>query len=818
MKQRGATLLSLVVLLGILGIIGLKTDIFSKVLVKPSPPQPLTTPQVQKVSKDESAQQTRLEKYLITEAALLGVSDNISLYFKDLDHGKEISIDSTRSWIPASTIKTYVVVEAFRQKSLGLIDFDQIVSIKAENVVPTELETDEFPRLREGAKTSIKQLVETMIIQSDNTAYNTLLDILDRRNINLSLKNIGITGTVVGEKLNLDETQLQQDLQVAGRQSNTTTVKDLATFFDLLYNKKIANADEILAIFKRQKINNMIPALLPHDTIVAHKSGDWAPIYHDGGVVFKPDDPFILTVFTNSDNPGIVAQLAKVAYFQNAESVGKLVSFNPVPPSQNHSQISLAQSQTEEEVLAAETPEKFPEISASDLGITQKDLNVNSEQAKNFLGALITPGSIFYNLKKLVEDTQLKAADGSSTRVKTYLNISKSRLAEAKSLISAGDFKNADTVLKESESNLEQATELAKKDPNRDLLLVQIKQVNDLHFAIFSERADHLKNNQKEQFVDSVYNFYEQNHQKVTPTINSSVIANPTQQKPAIGTITEVKNNQAKIQFDDGSSKQILLTADTKVRSFQESAYQGVNTVTTGDKVAVVGLSNSKSEIVPQFILKDIPKELPEKHQGTIIEIKPDENTIKILDKKGQQETIKVNLDTVIKGKDTSVSLEGIKAGSQVTVFGIITTPLSFLSPGPSVTPSLQPSVTPFPLLSSSLPSPKNLATPIPSVIPTTPSSKNSAVNTSNKNTPVPQPATTSKPASTQTTQPQPINIQAASVTVTKNSSGKQEKIESKPTEQKQEPKKDPPKNEAPKVEPKKVEPKQNTDKSSNKK
>lgn len=779
MRQKGSILLNLIVLLGVLGIIAWRANLVSTFLPKPiSTPQPLATPQSQNGTKDESVSQARLEKYLITEAALLGVSDNISLYFKDLDHGKEISIDPTRSWIPASTIKAYIVLEAFRQRSLGLIDFDQIVTIKAENVVPTELETDEFPRLREGTQVSIKQLVETMIIQSDNTAYNTLLDTLDRRNINLSLKNIGITGTVIGEKLNLDDSQFEQDLKAPSRQPNTTTVKDLATFFDLLYNKQITNADEILTIFKRQKINNMIPALLPDNTTVAHKTGDWAPIYHDGGVIFKPDDPFILTVFTNSDNPKIVAQLAKVAYFQNAQSVGKLFSLGNFQPPQNHSHIFLAQSPSESNVLAAESPEKFPEISASDLGITQKDLNISSEQANNFLGALITPGSILYNLKKTIEGIQFKLAQDDSAKVKVYLNLSKARLSEAKSLIGAGDFKNADIVLKESENNLEQATNLAKKDPNKDLLLVQIKQVNDLHFAIFSERADLLNDNQKEQFVDSVYNFYQQNHQKVTPIVNSSVIANPTQQKPAIGTITEIKDNQAKVQFDDGTSKQIILTSDTKVRNFQDSTYQTVSSVTTGDKVAVVGLTNSKSQIIPQFILKNIPKELPEKHQGTIIEIKPDENIIKILDKKGQEETIKVNLNTVIKGKDTNVSLEGIKAGSQVTVFG--TTTLSSSSPQPSVGSSPA---------SSFLPSQKNPSTPTSSVIPTIQSGKN----------PAPKPATAPKPAARVT---QPINVQATSITVTKNSSGNQEKIEPKPQEQKQQPKQEPSKVE-PKTKPK---------------
>lgn len=745
MRQAGFSLLPVIILLGI------SQGIFQFFLPKPSPTSaPLVTPQLTRTAPDESMQQKKLEKYLIAETALLGVSDNISLYFKDLDHGKEIAMDPTRSWIPASTIKTFVVLEAFRQRSLGLIDFDQVITIKAENVVPTELETDEFPRLREGATATIRQLVEAMVIQSDNTAYNTLLDILDRRNINLALKNIGITQTVVGEKLNLDADQFQKDLTVAGRQPNTTTVKDLSTFFDLLYNKKIGDADEILAIFKRQKINNMIPALLPQETVVAHKTGDWAPIYHDGGVIFKPEDPFILAVFTNSDNPQIIAQLARVAYFQNAESVGKVISFGSAPIPQDRPIIQLAQLSVVSNVLAAETAEKFPEVSAADLGITQKDLNISPQKAKDFFEAIVTPGPLIYKLKRYIEEVRFNTAKDNSTKVKAYLDLSKNRLAEAKTLIGRGDFKSSDAVLKESENNLEQATKLAEQDPNKELLLVLVKQVNDLHYAVFANRAEHLNVSQKEQFIDNVYNFYQQNHQKVTPVINSSVIASPTQQKPAIGTITEINNNQARIQFDDGSSKQIILTPDTKVRAFQQQTQQSISNLNTGDKVAVVGLSDSKSQIIPQFILKNIPQELPQRHQGTIIEIKPSENTIKILDQKGQQQVIKVDFNTVIKSKDTNVSLEGIKTGSQITVFGnnIPSVAQPTILPSLLPSPSVMPSATLAPVKPTPAAHPSSQPTPVQQL------------------TPVQQP---------------PISVHATSITVTQNSSGKQDKVESKP-------------------------------------
>lgn len=762
----------------------IQTIIEQKIGIVPKP-SPLITAQVSPAGNtpinalSDADQQKKLEKYLTVEAALLGVSDNISLFFKDLDHGKEFSIEPSKSWIPASTIKAYVVLEAFRQRDLGLINFDSQVTITADNVVPTELETDEFPRLREGMTATIRQLVEAMIIQSDNIAYNTLLDILDRKNINLALKHIGLTETVVGEKLNLDDNQFQTDLQAAGRQPNTTTVKDLTTFFDLLYNHKIADSNEILNIFKRQKINNMIPALLPVSTKVAHKTGEWASIYHDGGVIFKPSDPFILTVFTNTGDPNIVAKLARVAYFQTADSVGQAVSLNNQQTNRlfasTYEKIVLS-DESDSNVLAESTNnEKFPAVTAADLGINQQDLSVTPQEASNLPAAFLTPGGLLYNLKTFIQDEQLKFAIGDSEKAKKHIAISKDQLSEVKTLLQKGDIGGVQSLLNESEKNLAKATELSKNSPDKDLLLIQIKQVNDLHFAVLNERAQKIPNQDKEKFIDTVYNFYQKSKAEVTSVVNTSIIANVTQQKPAIGTVTEVKDNTATLQFDDGTKKEVILNDGAKVRAFHQDTYQSPSSITTGDKIAVIGITNAQAKIIPEFILKDVPKELPNKHNGTIIEISPDQNTLRILNKKGQQEVIKVLSNTVIQSKDTNVSLSGIKAGSQITVFGVVTN-----TNLPQITNSPQSLVAPSPLPSASLP--KSSSAP-PSFVPS--SSTKPLINPSQTNSPLPSVFPTSTPkipqASALPAQKSSINkkpiieLKATSITVTSNSSGKNE-------------------------------------------
>lgn len=262
-----------------------------------------------------------LNKDLNDEIAADGLQDNVSLYYNNLANNYEVMINADRSWIPASTIKAFVLPEAFRQKEERIINFDSRVVIDQNNVVPTELESQDYQPLRAGSRATIRELVYAMITQSDNTAYNTLLDILDRRNITATLRRLGLANTVIGEKLSLDDAQYAVDLTVPGRQPNQTTVHDFGRLFTLLYNEKIADADEVLTILKQQKINDMLPALLPKGTVIAHKTGTWSPYYHDGGIVYKPNEPYIVVIFTNNDDPNVVARLSKIAYYKTRDVV-----------------------------------------------------------------------------------------------------------------------------------------------------------------------------------------------------------------------------------------------------------------------------------------------------------------------------------------------------------------------------------------------------------------------------------------------------------------------------------------------------------------
>lgn len=613
----------------------------------------------------------KAEKYLLAEAALLGITDNASYYFKDLgsSNGEETSLEPTRSWIPASTIKAYVAIEAFRQARVGLINFDQTVTIQARNVVPTELESDEFPRLREGVSATVRQLVEAMITQSDNIAYNTLLDLLDRRSINNTLHDLGLTESVVGQKLNLDDTQAAADINTPGYQPNTTTAKDFAALFDLLYSNQIPGSENILAIFKRQKIQSMIPALLPSNTPVAHKTGDWGQIYHDGGIIYKPQDAFILTIFTNAGDPSVLANLARVAYFRNAEAVGVLPA--PQATSQNnYPTVYLAQADVSQ-VLSSntDTTDKFPTITASDLGISKSDLTTDTQDAIKVKPAIITPNSALYGLKRSWEDLEYRLATSSDQKTNILLAQSLARLSEARALYNQKQPAAAAAILDQSQSTLAQAATLAKTASSPDALLAKTEQINNLQFATLATVGNQIPNSAKEQFVDTVYRLYQKNQATVAPAVKSSPISNPTAQKPAILTVTSVSSDKITAKTDDGQTKEMLVSNLTPVRQTHTQAILGPETIQPGEKIAIISQTNKSGQIIPQFILSKLPADLPSRIKGTVLEVNPQDKSLKVLQNNGQQVTVGTTSQTITQSSQTSVSLEGIRAGSQVVVY-----------------------------------------------------------------------------------------------------------------------------------------------------
>lgn len=543
---------------------------------------------------------------------------------------------------------------------------------------------------------------------------------------------------------------------------------------------------------------------LPPNILVAHKTGEWDPYYHDGGIVYKPSAPFVFVGMSKSGSATVIAKMAEIAYYQSANVVGYLNDTTSQPiVQQNRPTYSLSNADTAEAVLGASTTDTPNPVTADDLGITQNDLGVNPDFADVVKPALITDSSPFFFLKKIVQTVKENSAKTNDDKIRTNIDFAKDALSQLKTALSQDNLSQTDRLLQYSENYLKKAADLTQNTTN-PLYETEIKQLSNLRFSLLAQASKHNTPKNKDQFVDTVYSFYSSYTKTLQPYIaKNSANTTPSSQKPIIGTIQTISGTSATVQLTDGSVRKVILPDMTPVRTFQSETVQSTASLKQGTQIAIVG-TVTDSTIVPQFVMQNIPRSPQQIQNSVVVAINPNSKTITVINGQGNQQIITVDDNTKLKSKDTNVSLEGIKIGSQISVYGV-TVPAPLPSPSITIRPTGQVTASPSalqfmsptvfpPYTSSPAKSISGIIIPTPTLLPTVyitittiPAQKvlPSPVIKAISAAPIPTKKSSTPLSITQNKKnptPAPTNISnniihATSITVTKNSSGKKEII-----------------------------------------
>jgi beta-lactamase class A len=214
--------------------------------------------------------------------------------FKDLSSGKKLFINEKESFHAASTMKTPVMIEVYKQVGHGVLSLEDSVLVKNEfySIVDSSVyqltvgeDSEEALYGQVGKKKAIKDLVYDMIIVSSNLATNLVIDLVDARKVTQTMRQLGAPDINV---LRGVEDIKAFDLGM----SNSTTAFDLMVIFEKIAKGEAVNkkaSEEMIEILLDQKFNEIIPALLPKEVKVAHKTGAITGVHHDSGIVFLPD-------------------------------------------------------------------------------------------------------------------------------------------------------------------------------------------------------------------------------------------------------------------------------------------------------------------------------------------------------------------------------------------------------------------------------------------------------------------------------------------------------------------------------------------------
>ena len=228
-----------------------------------------------------------------------------AIAFKVLSTGETWFRNERENFHAASTMKTPVLIETYRQAAAGKFQIDDSILVKNEfksivdsstySLDPGQDSEQELYTLV-GTKLPIRDLLHRMITQSSNLATNIIIDLVGASNVNSTMRNIGAKDIQVLRGV-------EDGKAYAKGLNNTTTAYDLMVIMEELARGAAVNEEaskEMINILLGQQHRDKIAAKLPSGIKVASKSGSITAVSHDSGIVFLPDNRSYVLVLLSS--------------------------------------------------------------------------------------------------------------------------------------------------------------------------------------------------------------------------------------------------------------------------------------------------------------------------------------------------------------------------------------------------------------------------------------------------------------------------------------------------------------------------------------
>ena len=226
--------------------------------------------------------------------------------------GGKLEINPDMVFPAASMIKVPIMFEIMKQVAAGIIDLDSSLVVSSDVRVGG---AGILQELRPDITMTVRELVTLMIVLSDNTATNMLIDLIGMDAVNATMVDLGLKSTMLRRKMmDFESARLGNE--------NYTCASDVALLFAIIENHQnlpIEYTTLMLEILKRQQVRDKLPFHLPAAAVLANKTGTLMGVEHDGGILFLTSGVYIISILTadlefNYQGLQLVATIGKVIY------------------------------------------------------------------------------------------------------------------------------------------------------------------------------------------------------------------------------------------------------------------------------------------------------------------------------------------------------------------------------------------------------------------------------------------------------------------------------------------------------------------------
>jgi beta-lactamase class A len=236
------------------------------------------------------------------EALAKAHKGKVAIAVKHLGSGETFFLNADAVMPTASLIKLPVMAEVYAQARDGKLKLDEMLTLTKEEMVPgSGILTDHFSP---GAKFSLRDAVRLMIVFSDNTATNLVLDKIGIPSTNERMAGLKLTETRINAKVFKGKTTSIDPARTKDYGLGSTTAREMLTLLELLHQGQLVSAEASKAMLEHLKKcddKDKFPRFLPTGVTVAHKTGSVSDARTDAGILYFKGGPVVLCVLTSEN-------------------------------------------------------------------------------------------------------------------------------------------------------------------------------------------------------------------------------------------------------------------------------------------------------------------------------------------------------------------------------------------------------------------------------------------------------------------------------------------------------------------------------------
>lgn len=249
------------------------------------------------------------------QAAIADLKGKVWIYAKNLDSGREYSLRGEEQVRTASTIKVPIMAETFRQVAEGKLAWtDELVLTKEKKQGGSGI----LGEFSDNSKLDLKTAVNLMIVLSDNTATNLVLEKVTADAVNEYMAKLGLNDTLSLRKIGGggDAKAWVNDQRNRLFGLGRTSPKDMVRLLEMIEKGEIVSKEasaDMIAILRRQQLKDGIGRGQSDTTPVASKSGALDRFRADVGIVYTRKGRIAMAIYIDDmpytgyhqENPGL---------------------------------------------------------------------------------------------------------------------------------------------------------------------------------------------------------------------------------------------------------------------------------------------------------------------------------------------------------------------------------------------------------------------------------------------------------------------------------------------------------------------------------